>query len=169
MTEPTEKNGGTLGKAHDESQSAAPEATVNDIPRPPTEMQADELAKSEGKVEEIENRAQSLASNLLEQKHKLQGHVFYVVIVVICTFYVCFLLTVTSLVCSPGHEIFKKEFSATATVLIAMLGSIPTILMAFLMTGLFREKDPKEKDEKSSSIDVSTAVKLLSEIAKVAK
>ncbi|PHV04247.1 hypothetical protein CSQ96_27065 [Janthinobacterium sp. BJB412] len=90
----------------------------------------------------------------------------------ICSFYLFFLLTVMGLVCSPQHDLFKTGFPATATVLIGMLGSIPTILTAFLLSGLFKEKEHKEKDkdkEDKSLLDVSTVAKIVAEALKAAK
>jgi uncharacterized membrane protein YqjE len=147
-------------------------ASTSDIPEPPAEVRLDDLARAEANKEYIENRPERLASDLLEQKHKLQKHIFYIAIAVICSFYLFFLLTVMGLVCSPQHDLFKTGFPATATVLIGMLGSIPTILTAFLLSGLFKEKEHKEKDkdkEDKSLLDVSTVAKIVAEALKAAK
>lgn len=145
-------------------------ASTSDIPDQSKEMRLDELSKAEKKDAEIENRQQLLSSNLLEQKHTFQGYIFSVAVVVICVFYLCFILVVMTLVCSSSHDLFKTGFPATATVLIGMLGSIPTILTAFLMTGLFREKESKDKDKDDKSpIDISTVAKIVSEAIKAAK
>lgn len=148
------------------TSSGASEPSTSDIPDNTTEIRVDELSKAEG--EYVENRPQRLTSDLLEQKYKLQSSIFHIAIVIICVFYFCFLITVIVIVSSPHHELYKLP--ATVTVLIGMLGSIPTILTAFLMSGLFKEKDgkDKEKDDKAP-IDLGVLAKVIFEVAKATK
>ncbi|MBB3121005.1 hypothetical protein [Pseudoduganella violacea] len=140
----------------------SPEVNPGQIAPERTEITEDKLSKLEGSSPET--RAQRLANDLVEQRHRLQREIFSVAIVAICVFYLVFLLMVVHLVC--GGTILTREFPVTATVLVGMLGSIPTILSACLLFGLFRSNEPKDQDEKS---DWNPLLKGLMEIARFIK
>jgi hypothetical protein len=131
------------------------------------EVKADALAEREQATggEAVETRSQRLAGNLVEQKHTLQKEFFSTVVLVIGSFYIAFLCAIFCLAVKG----WLNDLKTPATILIAMLGSIPTILTVFLLTGLFSSKDGKDKDDKSPLSDLSVIGKLLGEILKSLK
>lgn len=153
------------GSAEPTTSYVAPTPSPSQIGPANQEIREDALARQEQKAGDaaVETRAQRLASDLVERRHELQGQLFWLMIVVVCVFYLGFILTVVHLAWSD--KLLHKEFPATATFLVGMLGSIPTILSAFLLVGLFA-KESKDKDDKGGSADLGSLAKLLSEVLK---
>jgi len=116
-------------------------------------------------VEEPENRRTKLSSNLIEQRHGLIGDVGRVLLVVIVALYLIFAITLCELLLNG--KAFEKGLPVQAVVLLGMSGSIPTVLSITLMVGLFKDKD--SKDEKSSTIDASSVIKVFTEVIKAWK
>lgn len=140
--------------------------TIDDISPVTTEPPISSKALDETKQAETESRGVRLASNLLEQKHTLIDIMFSVIGLVVFALYLIFVVVLLCLFLS------KQAFSQlpiTAVVLVAMTGSVPTILSISLLVGLLSNKDGgKDKDDKSS-IDIATMVKITSEVAKHSK
>lgn len=122
------------------------------------------LAQDEAAAEEVENRRARLSSNLLEQRHRLIEVLGFVILAVIVGLYIVFGITVISLLLKGTF----KDLNATSLILIAMTGSIPTILSITLMVGLFAKDKDQSKDEKSV-LDASLAAKVCFELVKFIK
>jgi len=124
-----------------------------------------QLAKDEATAEEVENRRARLSSNLLEQRHRLIEILGFVILAVIVGLYIVFGLTVISLLLNGTAF---DELNVTSLILIAMTGSIPTILSITLMVGLFAKDKDQSKEEKSI-LDASLAAKVCFELVKFLK
>jgi hypothetical protein len=124
-----------------------------------------QLAKEEAYKEETENRRTRLASNLLEQRHKLINDFGGIILVVVVALYLIFGISLVRLLL--GGEVFHKDFPITAVILVGMSGSIPTILSLSFMVGLFSKE--KENKEEKSSFDSASAAKVCAELIKAIK
>ena len=120
----------------------------------------DQLAKDEAEKDETENRRGRLSSDLLQQKHGLIDMLAGIIGFVIISLYSIFIITILCLFLSK--EGFKG-LPGTAVFLVALTGSIPTILTISLLVGLFG----KDKDDKP--IDTASLVKIAGELLKYLK
>jgi hypothetical protein len=125
-----------------------------------------QLATAEVKAEEAENRRARLSSNLIEQKHKLIGDIGTIIAAVIVALYIIFGITIGTLLFTG--RAFDEDLPVTAVVLVAMCGSIPTILSISLLVGLLSKEKESEKEDKSI-LDTSTIAKVCFEVAKYLK
>lgn len=123
-------------------------------------------AKNEEKSDEAENRRTRLASNLLEQKHSMIADIGSIIVAVIVALYLIFAVTLISLLLSG--RAFDQDLPITTVVLVAMCGSIPTILSIALLVGLLSKEKEAGKDEKSI-IDSSMIAKACFEFVKFLK
>lgn len=118
------------------------------------------LARDEAN-NETETRRVRISSDLLQQKHNLIEIMTSIIVLVIIALYFTFVVTIGCLLLSKSAF---QPLPTTSVVLVALTGSIPTILSITLMVGLFG----KDKDDKPA-IDTATAVKIAGELLKYLK
>jgi hypothetical protein len=143
----------------------SPPPSVNNIaPATPTPPDT-QLAANEAAQDEVETRRARLSSDLLQQKHQWIETLVTFVAFVIMGLYLLFFGTVLCLFLSK--DVFLHTLPLTAVVLVALTGSIPTILTISLIVGLFARESAK--DEKSGSLDTATLIKIGGELLKYVK